>query len=392
MTAATLTADSWDVAGWRRLEAVQQPEYPEPKRLAAVERELATASAVAAIAASAALRDLSAKVADGDGFILQGGDCAETLGQRQAPIVAALSDLFEQLVELLPPPVVSIARIAGQFAKPRSMATETRGGLTFPAYRGDAINGSAFTAEARLPDPERMIDAHAQAVVTAKLLVAARSGKAPLFTSHEALLLPYEQALARRDAAGAWWATSGHMLWVGDRSRQIDGAHVHFLSGIENLVGVKCGPSLGPDELLRLLDRLDPANRPGKIALIGRFGADAIERHLPELMKATKRDGRRVAWMIDPMHGNGRIEGARKVRRIDDIIAETRSFFAIAREVGVHPAGLHLEMSPDDVTECVGRGGPGDVDGMAINFQSLCDPRLNPAQAAELVRMVAKLA
>ena len=296
--------------------------------------------------------------------------------------------MFDQLGADLPQPVVNIARIAGQFAKPRSSPIERRGVVALPAYRGDGINGSGFTAAAREPDPARMIAIHAQSVETAQLLAGARVGRPPIFTSHEALLLPYEQALARRDADGQWWATSGHMLWIGDRTRQVDGAHVAFASGIENPVGIKCGPSLGTNELLRLLDRIDPANRPGKIALIGRYGAVAIERHLPALMQATRREGRRVLWMIDPMHGNGRIEGSRKVRRVADMLTETRAFFAIARESGVYPAGLHLEMSADDVSECVG---PDDTVSVGHNFQSLCDPRLNAEQAVRLVQMVAGL-
>ncbi len=391
MATASKIADSWSPSGWRALAAAQQPNYTDKALLADVECQLATAGPIVATGDCAALRVLAAEVSDGNGFILQGGDCAETLGQRQAPIVAVLSDLFDRLGCFLPQPLVNIARIAGQFAKPRSKPVETCGAVTLPAYRGDGINRSDFTAEARAADPARMLEAHAQAVETAALLGEARAGKRPIFTCHEALLLPYEQALARRDAAGRWWATSGHMLWVGDRSRQVDGAHIDFVSGIENLIGLKCGPSLEADELLRLLDRIDPANRRGKIALIGRFGAGAINQLLPPLMKATQREGRRVLWMIDPMHGNGRLEGSRKVRRFDDILAETRDFFAIARAMDVHPAGLHLEMSPDDVTECVGRGGPDSADGMGHNFQSLCDPRLNAGQAEEVVRMVADL-
>ena len=192
--------------------------------------------------------------------------------------------------------------------------------MSLPAYRGDGINGAAFTAEARRADPARMLAVHALALETAAIL---RRVGPPIFASHEALLLPYEQPLVRRDDAGRWWSTSGHMLWVGDRTRQIDGAHVHFLSGIDNLVGVKCGPSLGPDELLQLLDRLDPANRPGKLALIARFGFATIADRLPHMIRAVRREGRQLLWMIDPMHGNSRIEGSRKVRRFGDIMAET---------------------------------------------------------------------
>ena len=391
MNVAPDTVDSWDPSDWRARPATQQPTYGNPALLAEVEARLGKAAPVVAIAECVALRTAARKVANEHGFILQGGDCAETLGQDPAPSVEALAELFDRLGSVLGGEVVNIGRIAGQFAKPRSSPTETIGGVTLPAYRGDSINGSDFSAVARTPDPLRMVAAHAQSLATAAILRRVRSGKAPIFASHEALLLPYEQALTRRDERGRWWATSGHMLWVGDRSRQVDGAHVHFLSGIENLVGVKCGPTLGPDELLRLLDRLNSANRAGKVALIGRFGAQRIDKHLPPLMRAAQREGRHVLWMTDPMHGNSRIEGALKVRRLEDILAEARAFFAIANGEGVHPTGLHLEMSPDDVSECIGTSGPDDAAGMAINFQSLCDPRLNAAQAEQLVRMVASL-
>jgi len=392
MSVAPLIVDSWEKSDWRARAATQQPSYGDPDLLAEVERKLALADPVVSIEECASLRLLTAQAADGRGFILQGGDCAEMLGQDPVPAIAALAGLFDRLGSLISGEVINIGRIAGQFAKPRSSPTETRGETTLPAYRGDSINGSDFTAAARAPDPLRMIAAHGQSLATAAILRRMRSGKPPIFTSHEALLLPYEQALARRDEQGRWWATSGHMLWVGDRSRQVDGAHVRFLSGVENLVGVKCGPTLGPDELLRLLDRLDPVNRAGKIALVGRFGAHEIGKRLPPLLRAARREGRHVLWMIDPMHGNSRIEGAQKVRRFDDILAEAHAFFAISEAEGVHPAGLHLEMSPDDVTECIGASGPDDAAGMAINFQSLCDPRLNAAQAEQLVRMVAGLA
>lgn len=391
MSAVPETADSWDPADWRALRAAQQPTYRDHDMLAEVEAMLATAAPAATIEECSALRTLAKQVGVGQGFILQGGDCAETLGQEPSPVVEALAGLFDRLGSMLGGGVVNIGRIAGQFAKPRSSATETRGAITLPAYRGDSINGSEFTGRARAPDPRRMIAAHAQSVDTAAVLRRVRSDESPIFASHEALLLPYEQALVRRGSDGGWWATSGHMLWVGDRSRQIDGAHIQFLSGIENLVGVKCGPSLGADELLRLLDRIDPANRAGKVALIGRFGADLIDDVLPVLMQATRRSGREVLWMIDPMHGNGRVEDQRKVRRVEEILSETRSFFAIATAEGVYPAGLHLEMSPDAVTECIGASGPGSAAEMGHNFQSLCDPRLNAAQAEQLVRMVASL-
>ena len=391
MTAAPPSPDSWSPSGWRSRSSQQQPDYADLALLADVERALARAEPVVAIDECAALREHAYQVSGGEGFILQGGDCAETLGQDVHSSVLALAGLFDLLSAVLDEAPMAIGRIAGQFAKPRSHGSETRGTKTLPAYRGDGINGSAFSAEARAPDPSRMLLAYRQSVDTAAMLRQYRKGRAPVFTSHEALLLPYEQALARRSADGLWWATSGHMLWAGDRTRQVDGGHVHFLSGIENLVGVKAGPSLGPDEMLRLLDRLDPANRPGKLALIGRFGAEEIGERLPPLIRAATREGRPVLWMIDPMHGNSRVDGTRKVRRVDDIVAETREFFAIAQSEGARPAGLHIEMSPDAVTECIGESGPTSAAEMAINFQSLCDPRLNAAQAEQLVRMVAGL-
>ena len=388
MSPAPQIFDSWNPAGWRHHPAAQQPDYRDEALLAEVERSLGQAEPVVRIAECAALRAAAARVATGHGFILQGGDCAETLGQDPVATVTSLTGLFDRLDALLPPPVIGIGRIAGQFAKPRTNAVELRGATTLPAYRGDAVNGSAFDPAAREPDPRLMLAVHGQSVETAAIL---RQLGSPIFASHEALLLPYEQALVRRDEAGRWWSTSGHMLWVGDRSRQVDGAHVHFLSGIENLVGIKAGLSLGPDQLLRLLDRLDPANRPGKLALICRFGNGTISTHLPHMIRAVRREGRELLWMIDPMHGNSRIENNLKVRRLVDIEAETRAFFEIAKAEGVNPAGVHLEMSPDDVTECIGDAGPDDAAGMAINFHSLCDPRLNAAQAEQLVRMVESL-
>lgn len=386
MSAVADMIDSWTPSGWRRRSAAQQPDYRDAALLAEVERALGHAEPVVTIAECAALRVAAADIAGGRGFILQGGDCAETLGQDPVASVTALARLFDRLTSMLPPNTVRIGRIAGQFAKPRSNALEVRGAASLPAYRGDAINRSAFDPAAREPDPRLMLAVHHQSVETAAML---RRMVPPLFASHEALLLPYEQALVRVDEGGHWWSTSGHMLWVGDRSRQLDGAHVHFLSGIENLVGVKAGPGLDADALLRLADRLDPTNRQGKLALIARFGKEKITDHLPPMMRAAQREGRQLLWMLDPMHGNGRIEQGLKVRSFADILTETEKFFAIARAEGIHPAGVHLEMSPDDVTECIGDSGPDDAAGMAINFQSLCDPRLNAAQAEQLVRMVA---
>jgi 3-deoxy-7-phosphoheptulonate synthase len=393
MNATLVTAEGWYPASWRGQPARQMPSYSDEERLRAVEARLAAASPVVAIDDAQRLRHAMAGLADGRGFLLQGGDCAESFDDPVAEQVARITGLFDAMAERLKPmidgPLVEVARIAGQFAKPRSAHDETHDGVTLPAYRGDIVNGIEFDAAAREADPSRMIRAHMQSVGTAASLAAARGNGAPIFTSHEALLLPYEEPLTRRDAAGRWWATSGHMLWLGDRTRQLDGAHVEYLRGIENVVGVKCGPTLEPEELLRLIDRLDPRGRPGKLVLIGRFGAKKIRELLPPLMRATK--ARPVVWIIDPMHGNTTISGKRKVRRLPDILAEIDAFFAIAKAEEVHGGGVHLEMSALDVTECIGGRGPASIDELEKNWLTACDPRLNRAQAIDLAAHVAAL-
>ncbi len=393
MNATLVTAEGWYPGIWRGFPASQMPDYANQALLQSVEARLANSAPIVAIADAAQLRSAIAGLSEGHGFLLQGGDCAESFDDPVAEQVAGIVGLFDAMAERLKPaldgPLVEVARIAGQFAKPRSANEESRGGLTLPAYRGDIVNGVAFDQADREADPSRMIRAHMQSVGTAASLAAARGSAAPIFTSHEALLLPYEEALTRRDAAGRWWATSGHMLWLGDRTRQLDGAHVEYLRGIENVVGVKCGPSLEPDELLRLIERLDPRGRPGKLVLIGRFGARRIGALLPPLMRATR--GRPIVWTIDPMHGNTSMSGTRKVRRLPDILAEIDAFFAIARAEGVHGGGVHLEMSALDVTECLGGRGPASIDELDKNWLTACDPRLNRAQAIDLAAHVSAL-
>ena len=395
MSATLVHPDGWYPASWRRRPARQLPAYADPAALAAVEARLAQAAPVVACSEAARLRHAVAALVEQGGFLLQGGDCAESFDDPVAEQVAGIVGLFDAMAARLAPvaggPLVEIARIAGQFAKPRSADAETHGALTLPAYRGDIVNGASFDAHARKPDPQRMIRAHMQSVGTAASLAAARETDRPIFTSHEALLLPYEQALTRRDAAGRHWATSGHMLWLGDRTRQVDGAHVEYLRGIDNVVGVKCGPDLDPADLLRLLDALDPHDRAGKLVLIGRFGARRIGEALPPLMRATKRAGRAVLWTIDPMHGNTSTVGKRKVRRLADILAEVDAFVAIARAEGVAPGGLHLEMSALDVTECLGGRGPASLDDLERNWLTACDPRLNARQAIDLADHVSGL-
>jgi 3-deoxy-7-phosphoheptulonate synthase len=395
MTATLAHPVTWHPAAWRSRPARQLPAYADPEALRAVEDRLAGAAPVVAVGDCARLRDAMERLAAGEGMLLQGGDCAESFDDPVAEQVAGIAALFDAMAQRLAPaakgPLIEVARIAGQFAKPRSAETEAHGALSLPAYRGDIVNGASFDATARAADPQRMIRAHMQSVGTAASLATSRETERPIYTSHEALLLPYEEALTRRDAAGRWWATSGHMLWLGDRTRQLGGAHVAYLSGIENSVGVKCGPTMSGDELVRLAAALDPANRAGKLVMIGRFGARKIGEALPPLLAAARREGLRLVWAIDPMHGNTATLGRRKVRRLPDILAEVDAFFAIARAEGVHPGGLHLEMSALDVTECIGGRGPASIDELDRNWLTACDPRLNAAQAVDLAAHVAAL-
>jgi 3-deoxy-7-phosphoheptulonate synthase len=380
----------WSPASWRMLPAAQMPAYPDVAILAAVERQLNEAAAVASIADSARLSVEIAKAAAGEAFVLQGGDCAESFGETSAASVGATVALFEamsmRIASGLGVPVIKIARIAGQYAKPRTSDTETRGDISLPAYRGDIINGPGFDAASRTPDPARMLRAHRESLETARLL-----GGAPIYTSHEALLLPYEQALTRRDEQGRWWSVSGHSLWLGDRTRQLHGAHVEFLRGIANPIGIKVGSDVESDELLRLCEMLDPGNRPGRLMLIGRFGAARVADRLPRLMRATRSAGIAAVWMSDPMHGNTLQRHGVKLRRIDDILGELADFFAIARAERSHPGGVHLEMSALDVTECLGGRGPASLDELARNYLSACDPRLNHDQAIDIASEIARL-
>jgi 3-deoxy-7-phosphoheptulonate synthase len=342
-------------------------------------------------------------------------------------------------------PVVKVGRIAGQFAKPRSSDTETIDGVTLPSYRGDIINDIAFTEAARVPDPERLLLAYRQSAATLNLLRAFASGgyadltrvhewtmgfmkgstsfratrnspqdrrrhrfharprphpentpslrETKFYTSHEALLLGYEEALTRRDSiTGDFYATSGHMLWIGDRTRQPDGAHVEYFAGIRNPIGIKCGPSLGSDDLLRLLDLLNPQDEAGRITLIGRFGSDKVADHLPRLIETVKQAGRTVVWCCDPMHGNTvKAAGGYKTRPFDRILAEVHGFFAAHRQMGTYAGGIHIEMTGDDVTECTGGGVAAVTEaGLKDRYHTYCDPRLNASQALELAFLVAE--
>jgi len=417
---------SWNPASWRDRPAVQLPTYPDADALATVESCLASAAPLTSMSDSRRLTETLAEVAEGRAFLLQGGDCAETFAEFGADKVRVTFDLLLEMAAMIRAagagPVVKVARIAGQFAKPRSSDSETLDGVTLPAYRGDIINGPAFDVASRAPDPMRMLEAHRQSGVTIDLLQAFASAayadlndihraarqrlgirvdqapaqsepdRARVYTSHEALLLPYEQALTRRDAeSGQYWSTSAHMLWLGERTRQLDGAHVEYASGIANTIGLKCGPTLEPDELLRLAEKLDPDNRPGKLVLIGRFGAGAAGERLSALMRATRRAGLKAIWSIDPMHGNTVTVAGRKTRFVKDIAAEIGSFFATARAEGVHPGGVHLELTGAHVTECLGGSLPVAEEDLGQNYLTHCDPRLNQAQAIDVAAEVARL-
>jgi len=419
---------SWSPSSWRERPARQLPAYPDPLALETAESCLEASAQLASVTENRALSAKLAEVADGRGFLLQGGDCAETFAEFGADKVRRSFNLLLQMAAMLRTAasgeVVKLARMAGQFGKPRSAPTETVNGITLPAYRGDIVNGPDFDLGSRTPDPLRMLEAHRQSKVTIDLLKAYSAAAyadlseihraarrrlglgfehatpqgdiaqpAEIFTSHEALLLNYEQALTRWDElTESWWATSAHMIWIGERTRQLDGAHVEYASGIANTMGLKCGPTLGPDDLLRLIERLDPENRPGRLVLIGRFGAAEAPRRLPLLMRATNAAGSKAIWAADPMHGNttGTPSG-RKTRALPDILAEIATFFAVAAAEGVHAGGIHLEMTGEEVTECLGgRSGLREED-LSRRYLTHCDPRLNAAQALDVAGEITRL-
>jgi 3-deoxy-7-phosphoheptulonate synthase len=428
---------------------VQVPDYADAAKLAATEKRLAGFPPLVFAGEARKLKKKLARVAEGKGFLLQGGDCAESFAEHSADNIRDFFRVFLQMAVVLTfaggQPVVKVGRIAGQFAKPRSAPTEKIDGVEYPIYRGDIINGSEATAESREPDPERQIMAYRQSAATLNLLRAfAQGGYANLehvhrwtlgflqdspaferyqeladritetmgfmracgitadtapqlrqtdfFTSHEALLLGYEQAMTRIDStSGDWYATSGHMLWVGDRTRQPDHAHIEFCRGIKNPIGLKCGPSLKPDEMIRLIDTLNPENEPGRLTLIARFGADKVEKHLPEMIRAVKREGRVVVWSCDPMHGNTiKATSGYKTRPFDAILSEVRRFMAIHQTEGTHAGGIHVEMTGKDVTECTGGVRALRDEDLNDRYHTFCDPRLNAAQALELSFLVAE--
>jgi 3-deoxy-7-phosphoheptulonate synthase len=442
--------EKWSPSSWRSAPAKHIPtDYPDASALARVETTLKSYPPLVFAGEARNLKGSLAKVAAGDAFLLQGGDCAESFKEFHPDNIR---DTFRALMQMAvvltfagSKPVVKVGRIAGQFAKPRSEPTETQNGVTLPSYRGDNINGMAFTPEERAPDPERLIRAYSQSAATLNLIRAfAQGGYADLrsvhrwtlgfvadspqgerykkmadrisealefmaacgvtpestpqmkqvdfYTSHEALLLGYEEAMTRVDSTtGDWYDTSAHFLWIGDRTRQLDGAHVEFMRGVKNPIGMKCGPSLEPDDLLRLIDALNPENEPGRLTLIARFGAEKAAAGLPKLVRAVQKEGRAVVWSCDPMHGNTVKTGAGyKTRPFDRILAEVRTFMEVLPAEGAYPGGVHVEMTGAQVTECLGGAQAVTAEDLSDRYHTHCDPRLNGAQALDLAFLVAE--
>ena len=442
--------ERWNPSSWRSKPVQQVPAFPDAAALNAVEAQLAGFPPLVFAGEARKLKRALGKVANGDAFLLQGGDCAESFAEHSADNIRDFFRLFLQMAVVLTfagsSPVVKVGRVAGQFAKPRSSPNEKIGDVELPSYRGDVVNGIEFTAEARIPDPERQIMAYRQSAATLNLIRAfANGGYANLenahrwmlgfvkdspqseqyreisdritealdfmraigldpeshpemrttdfYTSHEALLLGYEQAMTRVDSTtGDWYATSGHMIWIGDRTRQLDHAHVEYFRGIKNPIGLKCGPSLAPDELLKLIDVLNPENEPGRLTLIARFGAEKALEHLPGLVRAVKREGRSVVWSCDPMHGNTvKAASGYKTRPFDLILSEVKTFFGVHQAEGTYAGGIHLEMTGKNVTECTG-GARAVLDSeLQDRYHTHCDPRLNAEQALEMAFLVAEL-
>ncbi len=443
-------SERWLPSSWRSRPARHIPDdYPDPAQLERAEATLRGMPPLVFAGEARRLKHLLGEVGEGRAFLLQGGDCAESFKEFSADNIRDTFRLILQMAVVLTfaggKPVVKVARMAGQFAKPRSEGTETVGGVTLPSYRGDNINGMAFEPAERAPDPERLIRAYSQSAATLNLLRAFAGGgyadlhnihrwtlgfvdgspqgaryrelsdkiseslafmeaigvtpqshpslhQVEVFTSHEALLLGFEEAMTRVDSTtGDWYDVSAHLLWIGERTRQLDGAHIEFMRGVNNPIGLKVGPTLEPDELLRLIEALNPKDEPGRLTLYGRFGADKIEGRLPKLMRATKRSGRKIAWAIDPMHGNTlKAANGYKTRPFDRILSEVRSFIEIAAAEDTPPGGVHLEMTGQDVTECLG-GAREVVEGeLSERYHTHCDPRLNGEQALELAFLVAE--
>jgi 3-deoxy-7-phosphoheptulonate synthase len=388
-------AMAWAPDSWRKFEARQQPDYPDRAALAAATRELEAYPPLVRLREVDALRGALAEAQAGRAFLLQGGDCAESFAEFSPENSAAIVNLIAAMAQRLSAAsglkVIRLGRLAGQFAKPRSAAIELQGGVALPAYRGDIVNQIGFDAAGRRPDPERMFRAYAQAAATLSH-IETLAGADAFHTSHEALLLPFEQALVRRDPdGGRSFASSAHFLWIGQRTFFPGSAHVEFVRGLANPIGIKCGPDLTAAMLLGLLDRIDPQGEPGRITLISRMGHERVRTVLPPLLEAVRGAGRPVLWACDPMHGNTlRTAAGTKTRPLGHILAELEGFFAATRAAGISGAGVHIEMTGRNVAECTGGGALVTEADLADRYHSHCDPRLNPAQAMELAALVAE--
>ena len=439
----------WRPNSWRDFPVCQLPTYPDPAKVKEAEATLASYPPLVFAGEARRLKDQLADVCEGKAFLLQGGDCAESFAEFHPDNIRDSFRVLLQMAVVLTYaascPVVKVGRMAGQFAKPRSADTETIDGVELASYRGDIINGIGFTEEKRVPDPERMVKAYSQAASTLNLLRAfAQGGYANLtsvhkwnldfvdnnpaakryseladrigdalafmeacgvnpesasqlhgtdfYTSHEALLLGYEEALTRVDStSGDWYDTSAHMLWVGDRTRQLDGAHFEFMSGIANPIATKVGPTMEVDELLKVIDKLNPENEAGRLTLITRFGADNVEKHLPKFLSAVKAEGKKVIWSCDPMHGNTiKASSGYKTRPFGQVMKEVENFFAAHKAEGTWAGGVHLELTGQDVTECTGGAVDITEEGLASRYHTHCDPRLNAGQSIELAFLVAE--
>ncbi|MFJ7269138.1 3-deoxy-7-phosphoheptulonate synthase class II [Streptomyces sp. NPDC099050] len=383
---------------WRSLPAAQQPVWPDAAALDRVLRELSSYPGLVTAEDCDRLTSRMAEVARGEALLLQGGSCAETFADSSADRVGALaallSDMADVVAEASSLPVVTVARMAGQYAKPRSQPNETRDGVTLPAYRGDAVNGRDFTPAARTPDPVRLLESHRSAATTLSHLRAMRHGRSEVFVSHEGLLLDYESALTRTDPRGGRrYAASGHMLWIGERTRDLAGAHLAYFAAIANPVAVKLGPSATPAMVVSLANRLDPHREPGRLTFIARMGADRVRDVLPALVLAAESSGSPVSWVCDPMHGNTVVSpSGRKTREFSSVMEEVRGFFEVHRTLGTHAGGVHAELCADDVTECTGGlQRISDAD-LARRYETACDPRLNGTQAREFAARLSELA
>ena len=441
---------NWTPSSWRAKPAKHIPEdYPDMDQLANVEATLSGYPPLVFAGEARRLKNRLADVALGKAFLMQGGDCAESFREFHPDNLRDMFRVMMQMAVVLTygggKPVVKVGRIAGQFAKPRTSPIETIDGITLPSYRGDNINAMEFSPEARMPDPERLLKAYGQSASTLNLIRAFSTGgyanlrnihkwtlgfvgnseqtqkyqelcdkitdamdfmeacgvtpestpqmaATEYYTSHEGLLLGYEQAMTRIDStSGRWYDTSAHMLWIGNRTRQLDGAHVEFFKGIENPVAMKCGPEMEPDDLLRLIDALNPTNEPGRLTLIARYGHERVAAELPTLARAVKKEGRHVVWSCDPMHGNTlKTDSGYKTRPFDRILTEVKSFMQVLHSEGCWPGGVHFEMTGQNVTECIGGAKAVREEDLSSRYHTHCDPRLNADQALELAFLIAE--